>query len=286
MADDRRQQGPSTREPGRRSLDPRGKIPVYGVFLTSTVVLGIAVGVYTYVQTMGNLFPWDGVVRLRLPTLEAPDPLAGFEPTPFEGAVAILLETPANRRCAERRRFDLAGESARWAQLAARAGFEVEKTLEPPAPAAPTRGVVWIVPWSLCLEEEAQARLDAFLRRGGGVVLGGPVHLGRARAPDGPLLGWLGARRVAHLGGDAGRYVIAAHRTPPSARLEPGQRIPVDAGRDGWAVDAPHPSLYWSRWELRPLPAPRGGRLAAVAASRVGRGRLVWFGVPQTRADG
>jgi peptidoglycan/xylan/chitin deacetylase (PgdA/CDA1 family) len=271
-------------ENARNSLDPRGRIPGYGVFLMTTVVLGVSVGVLTYVQTMGNLFPWDGVLRLRLPSYEAPDPLAGFQPTLREGAVAHLLETPANRRCASRWRFDLAAESARWEALASRAGFQVERTAVPPGPDAPTAGAVWVVPWSLCLEEEVYASLDAWLRRGGGVVVGGPVHLARALEQGGPLHEWLGARRVKHLGGDVGRFLIAAHRTPPSARLEPGQRIALEAGRDGWAVDAPHPALYWSRWELHPLPAPQGGRLAAVAASRVGRGRLVWFGVPQSRA--
>jgi peptidoglycan/xylan/chitin deacetylase (PgdA/CDA1 family) len=271
-------------EKADRSLDPRGRIPSYGLFLMTTVILGVSVGVLTYVQTMGNLFPWDGVLRLRVPSYEAPDPLAGFQPTVREGAVAHLLETPANRRCASRWRFDLAAESARWEALAARAGFQVERTALPPGLDAPTAGAVWVVPWSLCLEEEVYASLDAWLRRGGGVVVGGPVHLARALEQGGPLHEWLAARRVVHLGRDAGRFLIAAHRTPPSARLEPGQRIALAAGRDGWAVDAPHPALYWSRWELRPLPAPQGGRLAAVVASRVGGGRLVWFGVPQSRA--
>jgi peptidoglycan/xylan/chitin deacetylase (PgdA/CDA1 family) len=268
----------------RRSLDPRGQIPGYGVFLMATVVIGVSVGVLTYVQTMGNLFPWDGVLHLRIPSHEAPDPLAGFQPTLRDGAVAHLLETPANRRCANRWRFDLAAENARWEALASRAGFEVERTALPPDLDAPTAGAVWIVPWSLCLEEEVYASLDAWLRRGGGLVVGGPVHLAQVLENGGPLREWLGARRVTQLGRDVGRFLIAAHRTPPSARLEPGQRIALAAGRDGWAVDAPHPALYWSRWELRPLPAPQGGQLAAVAASRVGRGRLVWFGVPQHRA--
>jgi hypothetical protein len=269
----------------RPSLDPRGRIPGYGVFLASTVVLGVAVGVFTYVQTMGNLFPWDGVLRLRLPSFEAPDPLAGFQPTLREGGVAHLLTTPANRRCATRWRFDLADESARFEALARRAGLRVERTAEPPGPDAPTQGAVWMVPWSLCLEEEALASLDAWLRRGGGVVVGGPVHLARASEPDGPLKKWLEARRVVQLGRSSDRFLIAAHRTPPSARLDPGQRIGRAAGSDAWAVDVPHPSLYWSRWALRPLPAPRHGRLAAVAASQVGRGRLVWFGVPLGQVD-
>lgn len=263
---------------GRRSLDPRGRIPGYGVFLTTTVLLGVSVAALTYVQTMGNLFPWDGVLRLRSPS--PPDLLAGFQPTRLDGAVAHLLVTPANERCAARWSFDLAGETDRWAALAARAGFRVERSTAAPAPDAPTPGQVWILPWSLCLEADDQARLSAWLRRGGGAVVGGPVDRARARESDGPLQGWVGARRVMELGDTSSRYLMAAHRTPASARLEPGERLEIQAGRGAWAVDASHPALYWGRWELRAFPAAGGGRLAAMAVSRVGRGRMVWLGVP------
>ncbi|MEN8182248.1 MAG: hypothetical protein ABFS46_06895 [Myxococcota bacterium] len=269
---------------GRQSLDPRGRIPVYGLFLVASVVLGTSVGLLAFIHTMGNLAPWNGVLRLRLPSFTEPDPLGGHRPTVRSTGVAFLLETPDNKRCAQRWQFDLQAESRRWERLAARAGFEVRREREAPDAGAPLRDAVWIVPWSLCLRHSDWVRLDAHLRRGGGAVVGGPVDLARAREPEGPLSVWLSPRTVVNLGRDADRFLMAADRSPPSATLAPGERIDLAGGPDAWGVDAPHPALLWSRWELRPRPAPRGGRLAAAAARRVGQGRLVWFGVPITRA--
>jgi peptidoglycan/xylan/chitin deacetylase (PgdA/CDA1 family) len=175
---------------------------------------------------------------------------------------------------------------AAWEARLRGAGYEVERrdvgALGSAPPGAPT---TLVVPAAAALAEPDVRTILAAAEAGAGVIATWQFGLHR---PDGSWSGYDALGRLAGVvpladadAAEAGvpRFVALRGGGPLAAGLPAGARMEVEPYDAPLPVRGPDAAADWVRWEILPFGAP-GHPISptAVAARRLGRGRVVWLG--------